>query len=76
MKKHERVILDDHCLLAWTGSVRFMARSAFDSCCDWCYDGTGEGLFNFVVTGGKQGGVIYIESMPYSKALAAMSSKI
>ena len=64
--------LDDHCLLAWSGSVSFMARGAFDRCCDWCYDGSGEGLFNFVVTGGKHGGTIYLESMCHERLLAAV----
>jgi len=29
--------------------------------------GTSQGLFNFVVSGGDEGGCIYIQSMPFEK---------
>mmetsp|Transcript_47056 Transcript_47056/g.94846 ORF Transcript_47056/g.94846 Transcript_47056/m.94846 type:complete len:269 (-) Transcript_47056:203-1009(-) len=74
MARHERVVLDDHCLLAWTGSVTFASRAAFDGCADLCCGCSGEGAFNFVVYGGDEGGVIYIQSMPFKKFRAAVVS--
>eukprot|EP00613_Pedinella_sp_CCMP2098_P015316 CAMPEP_0171773048 /NCGR_PEP_ID=MMETSP0991-20121206/55068_1 /TAXON_ID=483369 /ORGANISM="non described non described, Strain CCMP2098" /LENGTH=299 /DNA_ID=CAMNT_0012378725 /DNA_START=213 /DNA_END=1110 /DNA_ORIENTATION=- len=73
MARHERVVLDDHCLLAWTGSVTFASRAAFDGCADLCCGCSGEGAFNFVVYGGDEGGVIYIQSMPFKKFRAAVA---
>lgn len=56
LKPHEKVIIDDHTLLAWTGTVNYYSRSAFNKCWDWCCDVSGEGSFNFAVTGGSKGG--------------------
>jgi uncharacterized protein (AIM24 family) len=75
MGRHERVVLDDHCLLAWTGSVTFASRAAFDGCLDLCCSCSGEGAFNFVVYGGDDGGVIYIQSMPFKKFKRAVNSR-
>jgi uncharacterized protein (AIM24 family) len=72
MKKHERLVLDDHCLLAWTGTVEFVSKFASPSCIFWCLDSTGEGSFNFVVSGGREGGVIFIESFSHQRHRAAM----
>lgn len=73
MERHEKVVLDDHCLLAWSGTVGFAGRTAAERCTEWCCNCTGEGLFNFVISGGDKGGVIYIQSMPFPKYKAAVT---
>ena len=87
MDPHERLVLDDHALLAWSGTVGYASRASSSggteggsggtadgldrcwrgACCGACCNWTGEGAFNFVVTGGAKGGVIFIQSMPFKK---------
>lgn len=83
MGRRERLVLDDHALLAWSGTVGFASRSSRSSSGDDNGDGglggllkgagdacctwTGEGAFKFTVTGGAKGGVIFIQSMPFAK---------
>lgn len=56
MERHERIVLDDHCLLAWSGTVGFAGRTAAERCRDLLCNFTGEGVFNFVISGGEKGG--------------------
>lgn len=77
MKKHmapkEKIVIDDQTLLAWSGTVTYATRSAQSSLLGICCDCSGEGLFNFVLHGGTQGGYIWTESMPFGKLKKAIA---
>jgi len=90
MDPHERLVLEDHALLAWSGTVGYASRASSSggtdgdgknqgldrcwrgACCGACFNWTGEGAFNFVITGGSKGGVIFIQSMPFAKFRKAL----
>jgi len=76
IKRHEKIVLDDENLLAWTGTVGYTARSAFERCRDLCCDCSGEGIFNYVIDGGDAGGLIFVHSMPFEKYKEAIAPSI
>lgn len=65
----ERLVVDETSVLAWADNIEFGIRST-GGCCTCCC--SGEGFFNAVLNGGKHGGVVILESMPFEKYRAAI----
>lgn len=74
LRKHEKVVIDDHTLLAWTGTINYYSRTAYERCWEWLFGG--EGAFNFAMTGGSEGGVMYLQTMPLEKYRSAIAGTV
>lgn len=60
----EKIVVDQESVLAWASTVNLSFRRA-GTCCTVCC--SGEGLFNAILDGGSKGGIVVLESMPFSK---------
>ena len=67
----EKIVVDQDSVLAWADTVDLTFRRA-GSCCVCCL--SGEGMFNAVLDGGDKGGIVVLNSMPFSKFRKAILS--
>jgi uncharacterized protein (AIM24 family) len=65
----EKIVVDQESVLAWADTVELTFRTS-GSCCAMCCGG--EGMFNAVLNGGSKGGLVILESRPFTKYQASL----